>query len=84
MFKKQIKSHFFKKINIRATDYRFEDKKKYYERYTTKQKKEGTKIIELLNLAREKNDFIKKDLLARDNAIIDSFISFVDQNNLIK
>ena len=80
------KSNLEKRINIRASDYRFEDKKKYYEGYTTKQKKqkEGTKVVELLNFARTKDDFTEQDLLARDNAIIDSFISFVDQNNLIK
>ena len=38
-----------KRINIRASDYRFDDKKKYYEGFTnTKgQAKEGTGIIEL-------------------------------------
>lgn len=80
------KSILEKRINIRASDYRFEDKKKYYEGYTTKQKKqkEGTKIIELLDLAKTKNDFVEQDLLDRDNVIIESFISFVDSNSLIK
>lgn len=43
-----------KRINIRASDYRFEDKKKYYQGYKTEkgQEKEGSKIFELVNLAK--------------------------------
>lgn len=42
------KSFLEKKVNIRASDYRFEDKKKYYKGYVNSrgQKKEGTKIAD--------------------------------------
>ena len=44
-----------KRINIRASDYRFEDKKKYYLGYTNKrnEKKAGTANKELENFAKE-------------------------------
>ena len=48
-----------KGINIRASDYRFEDKKKYYLGFTTDKGKvkEGTKVYELRNMALTENDF---------------------------
>lgn len=75
-----------KKINIRAADYRFEDKKKYYEGFVNNkgQKKEGSKIIELLNLAKSKNDYTDADITKRHDVIIDSFIEYLKLNNLIK
>lgn len=75
-----------KKINIRASDYRFEDKKKYYAGFTNskKQRKEGTKIVELQNIANCKTDYTEKDIIERHNLIIDSFIDFLGQNNLLK
>lgn len=75
-----------KRINIRASDYRFEDKKKYYEGYTNlrNQKKEGTLNNELIKLANSKEDFTENDIVNRNNEIINSFISFLDENNLIK
>lgn len=74
-----------KRINIRASDYRFEDKKKYYIGYenSRNQKKEGTSIKELLNLAYTANDFTEKDIIERKEKILISFISFLDVNNLI-
>ena len=72
-----------KRINIRASDYRFEDKKKYYEGYIVRnQKKDGTKIKELLDLATSKNDFTEVDLLNRNDDIINSFIEFVKSQGL--
>lgn len=75
-----------KRINIRASDYRFEDKKKYYEGYTNlrNQKKEGTLNNELIKLANSKEDFTENDIVNRNNEIINSFIGFLDENNLIK
>ncbi len=76
-----------KRINIRATDYRFEDKKKYYIGYYSakkNQKKEGTKIIELINLANTKSDFTEIDIEHRTTKIINKFIEFLSKNGLTK
>lgn len=75
-----------KKINIRASDYRFEDKKKYYLGFTNDkgQKKDGTKILELQDFAKNKNDFTETDINARHDFIIDSFVDFLKQNDLLK
>ena len=73
-----------KKINIRASDYRFEDKKSFYNGYINKrgQKKEGTKIVELLNLADTKTDFTEADIKIRNEAIISVFLDFLRENGL--
>lgn len=75
-----------KRINIRASDYRFCDKKKYYKGYENglKQKKEGTKNYELLQLANSKNDFNEADIERRNKKIIDCFIDFLGEMSLIK
>ncbi len=75
-----------KKINIRASDYRFEDKKKYYLGFTNDkgQKKDGTKIVELQDFANNKTDFTEVDINARHDLIIDSFIDFLKHNDLLK
>lgn len=77
-----------KRINIRASDYRFEDKKKYYKGYTYKRGntevlKEGTKIKELLDLSAAKEDFTEDDIKQRTVAILDSFMKYLESNNLI-
>lgn len=74
-----------KRINIRASDYKFEDKKKYYKGYTTDKgtKKEATKIVELLDLANNTNDFEESNIVDRKSTIIDNFISYIKGNNLI-
>ena len=75
-----------KKINIRASDYRFEDKKKYYKGFTNDkgQKKEGTKIVELQDFATNKTDYTEADITSRHDLIIDTFIDFLKQNHLLK
>ena len=75
-----------KRINIRASDYRFEDKKKYYQGFTNNkgQIKEGTGVVELLELTSESADFTEKDILERYNNIMDSFIGYLKQNELLK
>jgi uncharacterized protein with ParB-like and HNH nuclease domain len=75
-----------KKINIRASDYRFEDKVKYYKGYenSRKQKKEGTKIIELLDFANTKTDFVESDIEKRNNDILEGFIQFLKKQSLLK
>lgn len=73
-----------KRINIRASDYRFKDKTKYYVGFTNSkgQVKEGTKVQELLNLATSKSDFTEKDIEARHERIISEFINYLDVNEL--
>ena len=80
------KSILEKRINIRAADYRFEDKKKYYQGYVNNrnQEKKGTQIYELLNLSKTQNDFTERDIEARSEIIIDSFIKNLIENNLTK
>ncbi len=78
------KSLLEKRINIRASDYRFEDKIKYYKGYTTDrgQVKEATKIRELLQLADSYSDFNEKNIDDRNESIIDGFIKYLNENKL--
>lgn len=73
-----------KKINIRASDYRFEDKKSFYKGYINKrgQPKEGTRIAELLNIANTRTDFAEADIKARNEQIINTFLDFLRANGL--
>ena len=75
-----------KRINIRASDYRFIDKKKYYKGYINQRNQErgNTANEELKELAESKDDFTEKDILNRNSKIIDSFIEYIDKNGLIK
>ncbi|WP_405306753.1 DUF262 domain-containing protein [Methanobrevibacter sp.] len=80
------KSLLEKGINISASDYRFDDKRKYYlGGYTTRrnQVKEGTKIKELRDLATNAADFIEDDIINRHDEIISSFIEFMGYNGLL-
>lgn len=71
-----------KDINIRASDYRFEDKKEYY--LGKKNNKKSTIIKELLDLSKEKNDFTEEDIKERDDLILNSFIKYIKEQDLIK
>lgn len=79
------KSLLEKRINIRASDYKFEDKKRYYQGYTNSRNtfKEGTKIYELLFMAENNSDFTEDDITKRNILIIDEFINYLKFNNLI-
>ena len=74
-----------KRINIRAADYKFSDKTKYYQGFVTNsgQKREETINEELKELAK-KTDFLESDIENRNNAIINTFIDTLKSNNLIK
>lgn len=80
------KSILEKRINIRASDYRFEDKIKYYQGYETarKQKKEGTIVKELLDITSAKQDFTEQDIQSRTKTIIDAFVESLSSNELLK
>ena len=75
-----------KRINIRASDYRFADKKKYYEGFTNSkgQVKEGTGVVELLDLTATSTDFTENDIIDRYKKMIDCFINYLQKNSLIK
>ncbi len=74
------------KINIRASDYRFADKIKYYQGFTNnkEQNKQGTIIAELKNLSKSKTDFTEQDIENRNDSIIGKFIDYLKDNVLIK
>lgn len=74
------------KINIRAADYRFSDKIKYYQGFINDkgQHKGGTIISELVNLTKSKTDFTEQDIIDRSEKIVNDFIDFLNENNLIK
>lgn len=73
-----------KSINIRASDYRFADKKKYYNGFTNDKGKHktGTRNAELVMMAKQKEDFREPDIVARKKEIIDAFIGYLKQNKL--
>ncbi len=74
-----------KTINIRASDYKFSDKIKYYKGHTTAsgKQKAGTMDAELLDIAETHTDFTKQDILNRKELIINSFVDALDKTNLI-
>ncbi len=70
-----------KRINIRAADYRFEDKIKYYQGFKGK---EGTKNHELRYLSETLTDFTEKDIKHRTEMIVDSFLDYLKAYGLLK
>ena len=73
-----------KRINIRAADYRFEDKKKYYLGYSKNGRwTPGTIIDELRELAETKENFLEEDILERNEKILSAFVQYLAQNNLL-
>lgn len=77
------KSLLEKRINIRASDYRFTDKKKYYLGFSTpKGEKKGTKVIELIELS-AKSDFSESEIQQRNDQILDKFIEYLKVNGLL-
>ncbi len=75
------KSILEKRINIRASDYRFNDKIRYYLGETGKGN--PTKIADLKHLAESLKDFTEETIENRTQQIFNSFISYLDQNSLI-
>lgn len=75
-----------KRINIRASDYRFADKRKYYTGFTDARNRQhtGTNIYELQDFAAQKDDFTENDITTRTSKIIDSFVNYLGDNGLIK
>ena len=73
-----------KRINIRASDYRFTDKIKFYTGVASTRKKEPTRIVELLELSSEKHDFTEKDIEERTKAILEAFFNYLKENDLLE
>ena len=75
-----------KRINIRAADYRFEDKIKYHQGFVNSrnQKKEGTRNHELHHLSETLTDFTEKDILDRTEEIMAKFLDYLRENGLLK
>ena len=79
------KSLLEKRINIRASDYRFADKVKYYRGYSnSKGEKPGTDIQELVSLSNEISDFTEENIAKRNTEILDGFLGFLDENGLLQ
>ena len=76
------KSLLEQQINIRAADYRFSDKVRYYK--GSQKGREATKIAELLEIADEKNDFTEEDILERNESIIKGFLDYLGKNGLLQ
>lgn len=78
------KSLLEKRINIRASDYRFVDKAKYYLGFVNGrgQVKEGTRIYELSAMAKTRSDYTEGDILQRNDNIFSAFLEFVRDNGL--
>lgn len=73
-------------INIRASDYRFKDKVRYYQGFTNDKGvfKEGTKDAELVRIANSNTDYNEKNIIDRTNQIFEEFIQYVKDNDLFK
>lgn len=70
-------------INIKASDYRFEDKKKIYSGQARRGKnKEISKIAEISHLL-ELPKFEEEQIVSRSKSILDKFFEYLKQENLI-
>ena len=79
------KSLLEKRINIRASDYKFEDKIKYYQGFDNSrgQRIGGTENLELKNISNVYKKFGEKEIVERTDLFIDEFVNLLDQNGLI-
>lgn len=79
------KSILERRINIRVSDYRFEDKIKYYRgREMAKGSKPGTKVRELSELADMLTKFDETDIQERTEKILNSFLDYLKEYGLLK
>ena len=80
------KSLLEKSVNIRVSDFRFEDKVKKYKGYMNDKGKhiDGTKIKDLLTIDTRYTNFNEADIESRNNLIIDEFIEYLSTENLFR
>ncbi|MBQ7558674.1 MAG: DUF262 domain-containing protein [Synergistaceae bacterium] len=73
-------------INIRASDYHFADKVKYYKGFKNSRGQSigGTSIKELQDLAKNAKDFTENDIVQRNALIVQKFIEYLRKNDLLK
>lgn len=70
-------------INIKASDYRFEDKKKIYSSEMRRGKnKEKCKISEINEYIIKRDNFDENDIIERSKIILNSFFDFLDKEYL--
>lgn len=70
-------------INIKASDYRFDDKKKIYSGEQRRGKnKENSKIEEIKNVISQ-NAFEENQIIEREKSILDKFFGFLQEEELI-
>lgn len=78
------KSVLERRVNIRASDYRFADKIKYYNgEFKSTGERIGTKIHELRMLSQTLTDFTETDIRERTSRMLDKFIAYLKSNSLI-
>ena len=77
-----------KNINIKASDCRFVDKVRYYTGSSMLslfgRRKQGTRIKDLLDIAKIFADFTEIDIIQRNEKILHEFISYEKANGLIE
>lgn len=72
-------------INIRASDYRFEDKKKHYKGFVdAKGRNHPASIVEEFQELIRKDDFCEEDIERRSRKIIDRFVSYLEDEELLR
>ncbi|QTH59879.1 DUF262 domain-containing protein [Corynebacterium hindlerae] len=75
-----------KRINIRASDYKFSDKKKYYTGFTpvNGRHREATKNRELVHFAEGRDDFTESDIKERTDRMVSAFIGYLEEQELLR
>lgn len=70
-------------INIKASDYRFEDKKQIYQGTVRRGKNKSASQIAEIDEIVAADQFSEEDICARTNRIIDAFFSFLQNQGLL-
>ena len=70
-------------INIRASDYRFEDKQKIYSGEVRRGSYSKPSQIDEISLLIQKNKFDEEDIISRNNLILDAFFQYLRAEDLL-
>ena len=70
-------------INIRASDYRFEDKQKIYSGEVRRGSYSKPSQINEISLLIQKNKFDEEDIISRNNLILDAFFQYLRAEDLL-
>ncbi|MEI7426077.1 MAG: DUF262 domain-containing protein [Candidatus Moraniibacteriota bacterium] len=72
------------KINIRASDYRFEDKKKIYSGEMRRgRNRDSSKNTEIIEEIIKRNNFDERDIIQRSKTILNRFFELLEKEKLI-